>query len=139
MMQISSEVRKRLGTPRALKQTPEQLFDIVHDLTKKLNDLKDYASQQYRFTLDRPLDTFRLPEVGLTLRQAQSLQSHYFCLVLDINTPLTYPWSGLRLRVEQSASALAHIEISCKAVAQISRSAILATRHIHIDASCPAM
>ncbi|KEF60683.1 uncharacterized protein A1O9_02244 [Exophiala aquamarina CBS 119918] len=139
MMQLSSTVRKRLCTPRALQQTPEQLFDIVRDLTKRLDHLKNHALHQSKFSLDRPLDTFRLPDIGLTLRQVQSLQSHYFCLVLDINTPLTYPWSALRSRIEQSTSALARIEGSCRAVAQAARSAILATRQIKIDASCPAM
>ncbi|KAI1619628.1 hypothetical protein EDD37DRAFT_642718 [Exophiala viscosa] len=133
MMQLSSTARKRLSSARALRQTTEQLIKTVRKLRKDLADFK--LSVQHDICLDDPLETSRIP-AGLSLRQAQSLQSHYFCLVLDINTPLTYPWLGISAYLSNDAAATSHVEASCKEVAQASRAGILATRQVHIDGGC---
>jgi hypothetical protein len=88
--------------------------------------------------LDGQLEPAHLPN-GLTLRRAQSLQYHYFSLVLDINTPLTYPWSGIGTYAKKDTADFAQMQISLNTVAQASRSAIIATRHIQIDASCSSL
>ncbi|KAJ9610300.1 hypothetical protein H2200_005077 [Cladophialophora chaetospira] len=136
LMQLSSTAKKRLSSARGLRQTPEQLIETVHDLGAKLDELK--SSTQHQFCLDGPLEVSQLPN-DLTLRQAQSLQYHYFCLVLDINTPLAYPWSGICTYAKHNKSAFDQIKISLNLVAEASRSAILATRQIRIDASCSAL
>jgi hypothetical protein len=136
MMRVSSTAEKALSSARALRQTPDQLIDTVRDLNKELDELK--RSTQPKFCLDGPLDVSQLPK-GITLRQAQSLQYHYYCLVLDINTPLAYPWSGICTYAKQDMAAFAQIETSWSAVAQASRSVILATRQIRLDASCSAL
>jgi hypothetical protein len=144
LMRLSSTARKRLASARALRQTAEQLLETVRDLNNKLDRLK--RSTQHRFCLDAPvpLEDFSsstsLPEQAVTLRQAQSLQSHYFCLVLDINTPLAYPWSGMCTHSKRlDVAAFAQMEASWNAVAQAARSGILATRQIRVDASCSAL
>lgn len=136
LMQLSSTSKKRLSSARALKQTPDQLIETVRSLNKELHDLK--LSTQNEFILDGPLGISRLPN-NITLRQAQSLQCHYFSLALDINTPLAYPWSGAWNYAKQHKTSLSQVEDSWNAVAQASRSVILATRQIHIDASCSAL
>ncbi|KAK5200437.1 hypothetical protein LTS13_003629 [Exophiala xenobiotica] len=130
MMQLASTAKKRLSSARALRQTTEQLIKTVRKLGKDLADFKSSVQQKIR--LDGVLDASELP-VGLSIREAQSLQAHYFCLVLDINTPLTYPWSGISNYLADNAAATCQVEASRNEVACASRSAILATRQIQID------
>ncbi len=144
LMRLSSTAKKRLASARALRQTAEQLLENVRDLNNELEHLK--RSMQHRFRLDEPVSredfssSQLLPQQAITLRQAQSLQSHYFCLVLDINTPLAYPWSGICTYAKRlDVTALAQMEASWNAVAQAARSVILATRQIHVDASSSAL
>jgi hypothetical protein len=133
---FSSTAQKQLSSARALRQSPDQLIETVRGLNKELDKLK--SSAKHHICLDGQLEDSQLPQ-NITLSQAQSLQSHYICLVLDINTPLTYPWSGISSYTEQDTAAAAQIENSCDAVAQVSRSAILATRQRRVDASCSAL
>lgn len=135
-MRLCSTTKKRLSSAKALRQTPAQLIETIRSLTQELDALK--YSIQHIIVLDAPLEPSQLPQ-GMTLRQAQSLQAHYFSLILDINTPLAYPWSGVRESVDQDMAALAQIEASCNAVASVSRAGILATRQIRVDASCTAL
>ncbi|KAH8691680.1 fungal-specific transcription factor domain-containing protein [Talaromyces proteolyticus] len=136
LIRLCSTTKKRLSSAQALRQTPAQLIETIRNLNQELDGLK--RSIQPDFALDAPLETSQLPK-GMTLRQAQSLQSHYFSLVLDINTPLAYPWSGVHTSIDQDMAALAQIGASCDAVARASRAAILATRQIRVDASCTAL
>lgn len=136
LMRLCSTTKKRLSSAKALRQTPAQLIETIRSLTQELDALK--YSIQHIIVLDAPLEPSQLPQ-GMTLRQAQSLQAHYFSLILDINTPLAYPWSGVRESVDQDMAALAQIEASCNAVASVSRAGILATRQIRVDASCTAL
>lgn len=136
MMQLASTAKKRLSSARALRQTTEQLIKTVRKLRKDLADFK--CSVQQRMCLDGALDASELP-AGLTLREAQSLQAHYFCLVLDVNTPLTYPWSGISTYLADNAAAACQVEASRNEVAHASRSAILATRQVQIDCNCSAL
>lgn len=135
-MRLCSSTKKRLSSAKALRQTPAQLIETVRSLSQELDALKH--SMQHDIVLDAPLELAQLPQ-GMTIRQAQSLQAHYFSLVLDINTPLAYPWSEVRESVEQDMVAVAQIEASCNAVASVSRAAILGTRQIRVDASCTAL
>lgn len=137
MMRLSSTAKKRLSSARALRQTAEQLVETVRDLNQKLDELRNCHSLQ-KLLLDSPLESGNLPE-GWTLRQAQSLQYHYFSLVLDINTPLAHPWSGICAYARRDISAFTQLEMSRNAVAQASRAAILSTRQIRVDTSCPAL
>lgn len=136
MMRLLSTSRKRLSSARALKQTPDQLIETVGILNKDLEELK--LSTQKDLSIDGPLDSFQLPN-NITLRQAQSLQSNYFSLALDINTPLAYPWSSVWSYAKQHTNAFAQIEASWNAVAQTSRAAILATRQIRVDGTCSTL
>lgn len=133
MMQLASTAKKRLSSARALRQSTDQLIRTVRKLRKDLADFK--RSVEEKISLDSPIDASRVP-AGLTLRQAQSLQSHYCCLMLDINTPLTYPWSGISTHLPNNIAAASEVEASCNEVAKASRSAILATRQIHVDGGC---
>ncbi|KAF2810174.1 uncharacterized protein BDZ99DRAFT_387355, partial [Mytilinidion resinicola] len=136
LTRLSSAAKKRLSSAHALRQAPGQLIETVRALNKELHDLK--FSMQDEFCLDAPLEVSELPK-DITMRQAQSLQYHYFCLIMDINTPLAYPWSSICTYAKRDMAASAQIDASWNAVAQASRSAILATRHIRVDATCSAM
>jgi hypothetical protein len=136
MARLSSSAKNRLSSARALRQSPEQLVEAVRDLNRELDRLKRTA--QTKFSLDHPIDVVQLPN-GLTMRQAQSLQSHYFSLALDINNALAYPWSDICTYQDTNSLMFAEVQASWNTVAQISRSEILATRQISVDASCPAM
>lgn len=136
MMQLSSSAAKRLSSVRALRQDPHQLIATVRQLNEELERLK--ISAQHKFPLGDLLDPSHLPN-GLTLRQAQSLQCHYFSLVLDINTPVAYPWSGISTYAKRDTADFADVGASLDAVSQVSRSAIIATNHIQINASCSSL
>ncbi|KIW84902.1 hypothetical protein Z517_00290 [Fonsecaea pedrosoi CBS 271.37] len=136
MMQLASTARKQLSSARALRQTTDQLFQAVHNLREELAEFKN--SVQQHICLDDAIDVARLP-AGMTLRQAQSLQSHYFCLVLDINTPLTYPWLDVSTYVAGNMMAASQVHASYNDVVQVSRAAILAARQVHIDGGCAAL
>ncbi|OAL20512.1 hypothetical protein AYO22_08813 [Fonsecaea multimorphosa] len=136
MMQMASTVKKRLASARALRQPTEQLLQTVRNLKQDLSELKRSVKQN--IFLDSAIDVTRLPG-GLTLRQAQSLQSHYFCLVLDINTPLTYPWLGISAYLEDNMEVASQVHAAYDDVARVSRSAILATRQINVDGGCSAL
>ncbi|KAH8708712.1 hypothetical protein HC256_008651 [Beauveria bassiana] len=96
------------------------------------------AAERRGVYLDRSLNDSQPPE-GLTTRQMQILQSHYHCLLLDINTPLFYPWSTSPSQQRSDPQLVAQIEASCGAVVGSSRFIILATRQIDVDASCSAL
>lgn len=133
LMQLSSIARKRLSSPAAMRKSPDQLIESVCNLNSRLEELNQ--SNQQVFCLDWSLGDLQSLN-GLTKRQAQSLQSHYFSLILDINTPLTYPWSGIYQYAKHDKAKFVHVEAACIAVSCASRSAILATRHVHVDANC---
>lgn len=135
-MQLSSKAKKLLSSARAQKQSPEQLIEAVANLNKDLDDLKRLT--QDHFCLDAPPENRRLPE-GMTMRQAQALQSYYICLVFDVNTPIAYPWSPTSIYARQNLHAAIQVESSLSTVARMSRSAILATRQIRVDASCSSL
>lgn len=136
MMQLSSKAKKLLSSARALKQSPEQFIEVVANLNKELDDLKRFSKNH--FCLDNTIDSCKLPE-GMTLRQAQSLQSYYFCLALDVNTPIAYPWSATSVYARENLHAAIQVESSLNTVARVSRSAILATRQLRVDASCSSL
>jgi hypothetical protein len=133
LMQLSSIAKKRLSSPAAMRQSPDQLIETARDLNGKLDELKRSIDRALCF--DGSLGDLH-PLNGPTTRQAQSIQSHYISLVLDINTPLTYPWSGIFQYSKKDAATFAKLEVACTAVSHASRSAILATRQIHVDANC---
>lgn len=136
LAQLSSSAKKRLSSAKALRQTPDQLIQTVHDLNTELENLK--ATIDSQFDLAKPVEPLDLPD-GISVRQAQLIQCYYFCLVLDVNTPLVYPWTGIGKYTSSTSPNFAQVKASCEAVAQVSRTAILATRYIHVDASCPSM
>ncbi len=136
MMQLVSKAKTQLSSTRALRQSNERLMKTVCKLRKDLAEFN--SSMQDKICLDKPLDASRLPQ-GLNLLQAQSLQSHYFCLLLDIHTSLTYPWLGISAHLADDPAATSLVEASCNEVAQASRSAILATRQTHLDGRCSAL
>jgi hypothetical protein len=136
MMRISSAAQRRLSSAEALRQTPSQLVETIQDLNKTLEGVK--SSLQRKLSLDISLEVPQPPE-GITLRQLQSLQNHYFCLVLNINSPLAYPWSDICTNPKQDSAVFAQIEASSETVAQAARSAILSTRQQRFNSSCSAL
>ena len=114
-----------------------QLVESVRALNDQLGEIKTYAESRSIY-IEASLDDLR-PLDGMTLRHLQSLQSHYFCLLLDVNTPHFYPWLNIAAHTKHDPEALAQIDASCDAAAGAARSVILAARNIRVDASCPAL
>ncbi|KAM3427433.1 hypothetical protein MY4824_009454 [Beauveria thailandica] len=71
--------------------------------------------------------------------QALALMAYYAEGASDINTPLFYPWSPPVGQKRPDPQLVSQIEASCGAVAGAARFTILATRQIHVDASCCAL
>ena len=111
-----------------------QLIGVVRELSEQLNELKH--SSQELLDLRNAIEVSRLPE-GVNLQQALSLQYTYLCLVLDIHTPLAYPWSSVFTQAERGMIPREQVESSCAAVLEASRTAILTARQIQVNATCP--
>jgi hypothetical protein len=136
LMQLSSAATRRLSRLCAQQHSPRQILDTVGQLNVEMESFK--SSAQSRFPFCDPVDPSHLPS-GLSLRQAQSLRFHYFAVSLDINTPLTYPWSNMATYLKPDTPDFTQMRESMKIVSQISRSTIMETSHIQIDAHCPSM
>lgn len=134
LARLSSLASKRLSTVRAFQQGPESLVRSVADLHEQLVTLKD--SLDPLISLDGPLDPNMLPS-GMTLQQTMYLRSAFFSLSLDIHTSLTYPWSRSMLGLTPHVEMRDQVKKSTYLVAETCRQAILATEHIHFDASTP--
>ncbi len=132
MMKLSSLPKKRLSSARALRQSAEQLVETVRELSHGLDELRKFL------LVDTLLDLSTLPE-GINLRQALSIQYNYFCLIMDIHTPLATPWSVPFSSAKEGTAVSSRVEVSCAAVAQASRDAILTSRQIRVDAACPSL
>lgn len=137
LMHLTSSAQKRLSSARALRKTPAELLEAVQTLQKELDEVRR-SSERRGLSLDSSLDPSQITN-SLTMCQAQSLQYHYVLLVMDINTPLAYPWSNVNAYARKEGATLAQIEVSVDAVARASRSAILATRQIQVNASCSSL
>ncbi|KAK8146599.1 hypothetical protein G3M48_002925 [Beauveria asiatica] len=139
LSRLCSAATKLLSnTPgREQDNTHTPLIDAVKSLNCQAVTIKLAAERRSVF-LDRSMNDGQLPE-GLTTRQMQILQSHYHCVLLDINTPLFYPWSPPVGQKRSDPQLVSQIEASCGAVAGAARFTILATRQIHVDASCCAL
>jgi len=133
--QLSSAVVSKLSSVRAFRQKPEVLVKTVCELDEQLHTLK--SSVQPILTLDTPLDAVGSLPSGITLQQALYLHFAYYCTILDIHTALTLPWSRSILGLTRHHPLADQIKKSAGIVAKTSRIAILATKHVHIDANTP--
>ena len=131
---MSSLVAKRLTSVRAFRAGAQALVRSVSKLNEELNALK--RSIEPVLSLGSPIGLNRLPP-GMSLQQTMYLQVAYFNTVLDIHTALTYPWSRSILNLTPHPALRGQVEKSAQIVAETCRSAILATEHIHSDASTP--
>ena len=136
LMRLASHNRKRLSSAYAMRQTPDQIVATVREMNKALDELN--SPSQRKEDLGGPLDKVRSAH-GITLRQAQSLQSHYFSLIFDINRILACPWSRVHAFAAKDSTARVQIETSCGLVAETSRAVIMATKLIQLDASSPTL
>ena len=134
LAQMSSLVAKRLSSVRAFRAGAQALVRTVTELDEELYALKQ--SIEPVVSLGSPVNLNRLPQ-GMTLQQTIYLQIVYFATVLDIHTALTYPWSRSILSITPQPVLRSQVEKSAQKVAETCRSAILATEHIHFDASTP--
>jgi hypothetical protein len=134
LARLSSVVSKRLSTVRAFQQGAELLVRSVAELDEQLNALK--RSVNPILLLDSPIKLNRLP-AGMTLQQAMYLRCGFYNITLDIHTALTYPWSRSMLGFTPHAVLRNQVEKSTQLVAETCRNALLATEHVHFDASTP--
>ncbi|EXJ53348.1 uncharacterized protein A1O5_13419 [Cladophialophora psammophila CBS 110553] len=134
LARLSSLVSKRLSTIRAYQQGAELLVRSVAELDEQLNVLK--RSVDPILVLDSPIKLNR-PPAGMTLQQLMYLRYGFFNVTLDIHTALTYPWSRGMLGLTPHVALRNQVEKSTQMVAETCRNAILATEHIHFDASTP--
>lgn len=118
-----------------MRQNAIQLAEAIGELSQRLDGLR--SSNQHILSLGEFINPSKLPG-ELTLHQALGLQYTYFCLALDIHTPLTYPWSAVFTQAERKSEAFAQVERSRAVVMEVSRAAILTARQIETDATCSA-
>jgi hypothetical protein len=127
-------VSKRLSTVRAFQQGALLLVRSVAELDEQLNTLK--LSVDPILFLDSPVKLNGLP-LGMTFQQNLYLRYGFFNITLDIHTALTYPWRRSMLGLTPYTAIRNQVEKSTQVVAETCRNAILATEHIHFDASTP--
>ncbi|KAF2164487.1 hypothetical protein M409DRAFT_25365 [Zasmidium cellare ATCC 36951] len=140
LSQVSSLVAKRLSNASALKQSIADLTSTISKLSAELDRFKTATSETYDFDLSQPLDTLKLP-AGLDSRQALILYFYYHCIVLNVNVFLSRPWTGGRIEQHKDDSHSGQVShaTSRGAVVQACRSIILASRSVHVDASCASL
>lgn len=133
--QISSTVAKRLSNVYIVHQTATDIIKTVVELDKMLYDYKQSIS--CFFDVDASIDPSQLPS-GISLQQAVYLQYSFYGTLCDIHSVLTYPWFHNILSLNQDPAVCLQLEVSSQRVAKASRSILVATKHVHIDAAAPA-
>lgn len=71
------------------------------------------------------------------LHHVMYLKYSYYGSILAIHTIFTYPWTSAIIRTDQSPAFRDQVALSTKAVVEASRSIILTTKYIDVDASSP--
>lgn len=132
--QLSSLVAKKLSSVRAFRMSAEFAVKSVLQLDEQLNAVK--RSVQPVLDLDSPINPNQLPG-SLSLKHVVYLQCAYFSTILDIHTFFSCPWGRNLLGLTPHPVLCAQAERSTQIVAETCRRAILATVHIHPDASTP--
>lgn len=118
----------------AWRQAPEHLVNHVTMLQMKLDELR--ASLKDQCQIELPMNIIK-PPPGLDIQQALLIQFIYYNLVWDIHTTLAHPWFRGVTGLDRHPDFQAQISQSCAIVAETSRAAILDSRFVQLDASCP--
>lgn len=136
LAKLSSLVAKKLSSVEAFRRGPETLANTVSELEEQLTAVKSSAEPILK--LGAPPDHSRLPH-SMSVQQVVYVQYAYFSTLFDIHTALTCPWTQNILGRTKLPKLRAQVERSTQVVALSCREAILATKHIHIDASTPLL
>jgi Fungal specific transcription factor domain len=134
LAQLSSLAAKRLSSVQAFRTGAELLVKSVADLGEQLTALKRSIEPILSFDFS---SNFGRATFGMSPKQIIYLQYSYFNTALNIHTFLTCPWIWGLLGSTPHLSLRSQLEKSTQIVAEICRTAIVATEHIHFDASTP--
>lgn len=136
LSRFSARSRKEiLGAVHSARSLGD-VITAAHSLDNELWLLRDLV----RPTIDLGASLYvSRPVNDISLNQALHLQYTYYSLIIDIHTPITYPWSRSRLALSNNAEFKRSLDKSLCAVADASQAIIMATRHIRIEASCPVL
>ncbi|KAM5346085.1 hypothetical protein ACJ41O_009090 [Fusarium nematophilum] len=128
----------RSGRPSRLtfietqQQSAELLVKTVAELDQKLKALERFIQQLV--DLDSPLESCR-PGADIDLQQAVYLRMAYYITVLDVHTPLTYPWSQRLFHLAGNPDLRDQVQASSEIVIKTARKVILATQFVRLDAT----
>lgn len=134
---FASHVAKKLSSVQAFRQGSETLVKTVSELDEQLTILEKSIGPP--FCRGAPVDNSSSLPHGMTLQQTIYVRYAYFGVLFDLHTTLTCPWILDILDSTQQPALRCQIEKSNLIVVQSCRDAILATKHVHIDASTPLL
>ncbi|KAH7110699.1 hypothetical protein EDB81DRAFT_926799 [Dactylonectria macrodidyma] len=132
LAQMSSLTAKRLNHIETQQQSAAFLVETVGELDQKLKTLQRFVQQLV--DLNSPLESCK-PGADIDLQQAVYLRMAYYIAVLDVHTPLTYPWSQRLFNLAGSPDLRSQVQTSLDIVIQTARRAILATQFVRLDAT----
>ncbi|KAM5383740.1 hypothetical protein ACJZ2D_001729 [Fusarium nematophilum] len=132
LAQMSSLTSKRLTFIETQQQSAELLVKTVAELDQKLKALERFIQQLV--DLDSPLESCR-PGADIDLQQAVYLRMAYYITVLDVHTPLTYPWSQRLFHLAGNPDLRDQVQASSEIVIKTARKVILATQFVRLDAT----
>lgn len=130
LAQMASLISKRLTCIETLQQSADHLVKAVVELNQRLMELETYLQQLV--DLASPLEPGK-PGAGLDLQQAMYIRMAYYITVLDIHTPLTYPWSQQLFNLMSNLHLRDQVQTSSELVIQTARRAIQATQFVRLD------
>ncbi|RSL87757.1 hypothetical protein CEP52_015423 [Fusarium oligoseptatum] len=131
LAQMSSLTSKRLTLIETHQQSAEVLVRTVTELDQKLKTLASHI--QKVVDLDSPLEPGK-PGQDIDLQQAIYIRMAYYTIVLDVHTPLSYPWSQRLFNLQGDPDLQLQVQASSETVIQTARKAAMATQFVRLDA-----
>lgn len=131
LAQMSSLTSKRLTLMETNQQSAEVLVRTVAELDQKLKTLASHI--QKVVDLDSPLEPGKSGQ-DIDLQQAIYIRMAYYTIMLDVHTPLSYPWSRRLFNLQGDPDLQLQVQASSETVIQTARKAAMATQFVRLDA-----
>ncbi|KAF4453500.1 Transcription factor [Fusarium albosuccineum] len=132
LAQMSSLTSKRFALVETQQQSAELLVRIVIELGQKLKTLASHIERAV--DLESPVELCQRSR-EITLQQAIYLRMAYYITVLDVHTPLTYPWSQRLSNIAGNPDLHFQVQVSSDIVVQTARKLVMTTQFVRLDAS----
>ena len=133
---MSSTIAKSFATVKARQRPLREKAHLVKEIVTNLRSWYESLSPDLKIAF--PVDTRMIPR-GLRAEHLKYLHLSYYGNVAAIHSVLGHPWNinDAQLSDQDDTVVTSQIEASSDALAEASRSIILITRSISLDAVAP--